>query len=114
VAAQAVPRGAQPGPTSRDPKWQRAAAALQAHDYDAAEAALRELETSGAARDRDAASLALAQVLLRRGRDVEGRARLERLSTHASSTPVREQARALLDDFFASGGRSVGTPVVPQ
>jgi hypothetical protein len=88
--------------------------ALEVHDYDDAESALHELETSGAAGDRDAASLALAQVLLRRGRSVEARARLERLSSHASSPPVRTQAAALLGDIFSSGGRSAGTPAVPQ
>ena len=72
-----------PEPATTDPKWRRAAAALRAHDYDAAETALREVERAGAAADREAASLALAQVLLTRGRVVEARARLQRLSARA-------------------------------
>jgi hypothetical protein len=99
--------------TATDPKWQRAAAALKARDYAAAETALREVETAGAPNDRDPASLALAQVLLTRGRMVEARARLERLSVHASSPLVREKATALLADS-ASAGRSAATPAVPQ
>jgi len=97
-----------------DPKWQRAAAALKVHDYAAAETALRDVETAGTPADRDAATLALAQVLLTRGRVVEARARLERLSGHAGAPLVREKAAALLSDLFAAEGRSSGTPAVPQ
>ncbi len=101
-------------PPLYDPKWQRAAVALKARNYDAAESALREVETSGAVSDRDAASLALAQVLLTRGRVVEARARLERLSSHASSALVREQAAALLADTFSGAGRSSAAFPVPE
>lgn len=102
----------EPAPT--DPKWQRAATALKTHDYSAAEAALREVETTGAPGDRDAASLALAQVLLTRGRVVEARARLERLRARASSALVREKAAALLGDVFSFGGRSSAAAPVPE
>ena len=101
-------------PPVTDPKWQRAAAALKVHDYAAAETALRDVETAGTPADRDAASLALAQVLLTRGRVVEARARLERLSSHAGAPLVREKAAALLSDLFAAEGRSSRTPAVPQ
>ncbi|HEV8548029.1 MAG TPA: hypothetical protein VGQ57_03355 [Polyangiaceae bacterium] len=101
-------------PTASDPKWQRAAAALKAHQYDAAESSLREVERTGATGDRDAASLALAQVLLTRGRTVEARARLERLRSHASSAVVSEKAASLLEDGFSSAGRSSGSFPVPQ
>jgi hypothetical protein len=97
-----------------DPKWQRAAAALKLHDYATAETALREIERAGTPGDRDAASLALAQVLLTRGRGVEARARLERLSVHASVPLVREKARALLAEIFSSPERSSTAPPVPQ
>lgn len=97
-----------------DTKWQRAATALKALDYDAAETALRELETGGAPGDRDAASLAVAQVLLTRGRVVEARARLEHLSTAASSSLVREKATALLRALRSNGDRSSEKPSVPQ
>jgi len=97
-----------------DPQWQRAAAALRVHDYASAEQALREVEIGGAPGDRDAASLALAQVLLSRGRAVEARARLERLQTRASSALVRSKAQALLEATFSSDGRSSAAPPVPQ
>jgi len=101
-----------PEPPASDPKWQRAAAALKTHDYSAAENALREVETTGTPGDRDAASLALAQVLLTRGRTVEARARLERLTQRAGSALVREKAASLLADLSASGERSgAGAPV---
>jgi hypothetical protein len=97
-----------------DPKWRRAAAALKARDYPAAENALREVETTGTPGDRDAASLALAQVLLTRGRVVEARARLERLRQRAGSALVREKATTLLAELSSSGGRSFAPPSVPQ
>lgn len=101
-----------PEPPASDPKWQRAAAALKTHNYSAAENALREVETTGTPSDRDAASLALAQVLLTRGRAVEARARLERLTQRAGSALVREKAAALLTDLLAPGERSgAGAPV---
>ena len=109
-----APRAVLPEPSPTDPKWQRAAAALKTRNYPAAESALREVETTGAPGDRDAASLALAQVLLTRGRVVEARARLERLSQRAGSTLVRDKARALLAEISSSGGRSPAAPSVPQ
>jgi hypothetical protein len=101
-------------PPTADPKWQRAAATLKAHDYSAAENALRELETTGTPSDRDAASLALAQVLLTRGRTVEARARLERLNQRAGSALVREKAAALLAELSAPGERSGSGAPVPH
>ncbi len=110
----AAPQAVLEEPPTIDPKWQRAAAALRARDYEAAEEALREVETAGAPADRDAASLALAQVLLTRGRVVEARARLERLSMHAGSALVREKATTLLAELSSPGDRSIATPTVPQ
>jgi hypothetical protein len=101
-------------PSAADPKWQRAAAALKVHDYEAAEHALRELEMSGTAGDRDAASLAVAQVLLTRGRSVEARARLEQLRTRALSPLVRSKAAALLASPAAAAERSFEPPPVTQ
>lgn len=112
-AASSAPRVALDESLS-DPKWQRAAAALKARNYEAAESALREVEASGRVSDRDAASLALAQVLLTRGRRVEARARLQRLSAQASSPLVREQATALELQAFSSGGRSAAAFPVPE
>jgi hypothetical protein len=109
-----VPHATLVEPGETDPTWQRAAAALKAHDYAAAEKALREVEMGGVPGDRDAASLALAQVLLTRGREVEARARLERLRARGSSPLVREKAAALLGDTFSSAGRSSAVPAVPQ
>lgn len=103
-----------PEPPASDPKWQRAASALKTHDYSAAENALREVETTGTPSDRDAASLALAQVLLTRGRTVEARARLQRLVQRAGSAVVRAKAAALLADPAATGDRSSAGAPVPQ
>jgi hypothetical protein len=97
-----------------DPKWQRAASALKARDYDASESALRELELAGTPADREAASLAVAQVLLTKGRLVEARARLERLRASAASALVREKAAALLTDPISTAERSPPAPAVPQ
>ena len=103
-----------PAPLATDPEWQRAATALKRQDLTAAEAALRGVETTGTASDRDAASLALAQVLLTRGRLVEARARLERLSKSSGSATVREKATALLAQLSSSVERSIPAPLVPQ
>jgi hypothetical protein len=113
-AVGSTPQVALPEVTTADAKWQRAAVALKARDYTTAETALRELERGGTPSERDAASLSLAQVLLTRGRTVEARARLERLSVNASSAAVREKATALLAGSFSSGERSSGAPPVPQ
>ncbi|HEY3500450.1 MAG TPA: hypothetical protein VGK73_37415 [Polyangiaceae bacterium] len=101
-------------PSTADPKWQRAATALKARDYATAESSLRELETAGAPGDRDAASLALAQVLLARGQRVDARARLSRLSATSASPVVREKAAALLAELLSNGERSDPAPAVPQ
>lgn len=101
-------------PLATDPEWQRAATALKRQDLAAAEAALREVETTGTASDRDAASLALAQVLLKRGRLVEARARLERLRERSGSAIVREKAAALLAQLSSSGERSFPARPVPE
>lgn len=109
-----APHAILPDPAPTDPKWQRAAGALKARDYVAAERVLREVETTGMPSDRDAASLALAQVLLTRGRTVEARARLERLTQRAGSALVREKAAALLADPSAPAERSFPLAPVPQ
>jgi len=72
------------------------------------------VETTGTPSDRDAASLALAQVLLTRGRTVEARARLERLVRRAGSAVVREKAAALLAEPSTAGDRSNAVGPVPQ
>lgn len=96
---------------ARDPKWQHVAAALRAHDYAAAEASLGDLEVAGPAANREAASLALAQVLIAQGRTAEARARLERLRDHGQSPLVREKAKSLISGF-AAPNRS--TPTAPD
>ena len=113
-AAEAPHAVVLPEPPTDDPKWRRAATALKTHDYSAAEHALREVETTGTLSDRDAASLALAQVLLTRGRTVEARARLERLVRRAGSAVVREKAAALLAEPSTAGDRSNAAGPVPQ
>jgi hypothetical protein len=89
-----------------DPTWQRAAMALRSHDYAPAEAALSSLEVRGAPADREAASLALAQVYLARGQSAEARVRLEQLSKSARSELTREKARTLLANSVLSSQRS--------
>ncbi|HTQ06494.1 MAG TPA: hypothetical protein VMI54_21690 [Polyangiaceae bacterium] len=102
-----VPSGSAAG-SRADPSWQRAAVALRGHDYPAAEAALTDLETRGSASDRDAASLALAEVLLAEGRSDAARTRLERLSAGAQTPLTRDKARALLASSSSSVNRSPG------
>jgi len=100
VQREAASSLAAPAPPSAsphvDPTWQRAAVALRAHDYDAAAAAFSDLESHGTSSERDAASLALAEVLLAQGRTAAARARLEALSTSATAAVTRDKARALL------------------
>jgi hypothetical protein len=113
-SARSSLHGVLPERAAADPQWQRAASALRARDYAAAEGALRELETAGVTGDREAASLALAQVLLARGRAVEARARLERLRTTAGSQLVRAKADTLLAESNSRSDRSSSGVPVPQ
>jgi len=76
--------------------WQRAAAALRGGDLSTAEAALAELESSDSSRDRQAAELARAQVLVRRGRVAEAIPTLQRLAREGNSPVIRTQAATLL------------------
>jgi hypothetical protein len=76
--------------------WQRAAAALRGGDLPTAEAALAELESSDSSRDRQAAELARAQVLVRRGRVAEAVPTLQRLAREGNSPVIRTQAATLL------------------
>jgi hypothetical protein len=98
------------GPAALDARWQRVAAALKAHDYAAAESGLRELEASTLPATREAGSLALAQVLLARGRPVEARSRLERLRASASTPAVQKRAESLLLELDAPAERSSAAP----
>jgi hypothetical protein len=114
-------RRAVPGPAPavsaaapRDPKWQHVADALRARDFVAAQTALVELEAAGTPADRDAATLALAQVLVTVGRLSDARARLERLSTSSASAVVREQAARLLADISSAADRSDGQGAATQ
>jgi hypothetical protein len=96
-----------------NPKWQRAARALRERDYSEAHAALDELERSENRADAEAASLALAQVLVAQGREREARGRLERLVASARSKLVRDKARALLLEIDA-GDRSRAAPAATK
>jgi hypothetical protein len=97
-----------------EPQWQRVARALKQRDYAEAQLALAALESGAASDEREAASLALSQVLLAKGRGVEARARLERLQIDARSALVREKARLLLDEISAASQRSAPGSAVTQ
>lgn len=110
TAAPELARSRANGDFRVDPTWQRAAAALRTHDYAAAEAALFDLEHQGTPSAREAASLALAQVLLARGQTATARTRLERLSVSAHSVVTRDKARALLSAPSVGSDRSNSEP----
>ena len=78
--------------------WQRAAAALRGGDIQSADAALARLEQSESLRDRQAAELARAQLLMSRGRIAEATPKLQRLAREADSSVVRAQATSMLQD----------------
>ena len=99
-----------PDALARDAKWQDVARALEARDHARAETALAALENGGTTPDREAASLALAQVLIANGRAGEAHARLERLSASAHSELVRQKAETLLGEMGAQRHRSTGAP----
>jgi len=80
-------------------EWQRAAEALRGGDLRTAEAALAELENSQSLHDRQAAELARAQLLVRRGRAREALPTLQRLAREGDSPVIRSQAATLLDSF---------------
>lgn len=76
--------------------WERAAAALRSGDISAAEAALANLEKSDNVLDRQAAELAQAQLLVRRGRAAEAASTLQRLVREGGSAVIRSQAASTL------------------
>ena len=82
-------------PTFVQEQWQRAATALRAHDFVAAEAAFIQIERSVGGAEGDAARLARAQLLASYGRSAEARALASDLQEHAQSALVRDKARAL-------------------
>lgn len=103
-----------PDALTKDTKWQDVARALEARDHASAETALGALENGSSTPDREAASLALAQVLIANGRGGEARTRLERLSASAGSELVRRKAETLLSEMDAQRHRSTGTPEATQ
>jgi len=76
--------------------WERAAVALRNGDLAAAEAALANLEQSDNLLDRQAAELARAQLLVKRGRAAEARSTLQRLARDGGSALIRSQAASTL------------------
>jgi thioredoxin-like negative regulator of GroEL len=84
-------------------QWQRAARGLREGDFAGANAALRALtrQTSGA--EREAAQLALAQLLLSHRQSAEAVPLLRALQTSASLSSVRRKATELLSRREESG-----------
>jgi len=80
-------------------EWQRAAAALRGGDLPTADAALAKLESSASLRDRQAAELARAQLLVGRGRVSDATPTLQRLAREGDSPVIRSQAATLLKSF---------------
>jgi hypothetical protein len=99
VAPQAAePRGPAPAASTSTSTsdWQRAAIALRAGELGAAEAALEKLENSASPLDRQAAELARAQLLVKRGMRAEATPALQRLAREGSSEVIRSQAASVL------------------
>jgi hypothetical protein len=80
-------------------EWQRAAAALRVGDLPAAEAALAKLEQSEDLRDRQAAELARAQLLVGRGRGEAAVPTLQRLAREGVSPVIRSRAASVLNNL---------------
>ena len=97
----APPSAAPPSPASMGSAsdWQRAAAALRGGDLSAAEAALATLERSDSLRDREAAELARAQLLVGRGLVAEATPTLQRLAREGGSAVIRSQAASMLQSL---------------
>jgi len=91
--------GTLPSALSSASDWQRAADALRDGDLLTAEAALAKLEASHSLHDRQAAELARAQLLVRRGRAPEAIPTLQRLAREGDSPVIRSQAATLLNSF---------------
>lgn len=79
--------------------WQIAAAALRSGDLSTAEAALAKLEQSDSLRDREAAELARAQLLVSSGRTAEATITLHRLARDGHSPVIRSQAASMLQNL---------------
>lgn len=85
-------------PESSNGEWARVAQALRASDFEGARAALSRLKRSANTREREAAELAEAQLLVKAGDRTSPRSTLVRLSRDALSPLVRAQANALLNE----------------
>jgi predicted Zn-dependent protease len=100
AAAQRAPALASAASAASASDWQRAAAALREGDLAAAEAALSKLEQSDSVRDRQAAELARAQLLVRRGRVAEAIPTLQRLAREGGTPVIRSQAASMLQTLL--------------
>jgi len=94
-----VPVPATAGSTASASDWQVAAAALRSGDLPTAEAALAKLEQSDSLRDRQAAELARAQLLVGSGRTSEAIPTLRRLALAGNSPVIRAQAASMLQNL---------------
>jgi hypothetical protein len=79
--------------------WQRAATALRTGELGVAEAALEKLEKSDNPLDRQAAELARAQLLVKRGMRAEATPTLQRLAREGGSEVIRSQATSVLQSM---------------
>ena len=77
-------------------QWQRAARGLREGDFAGANAALRQLTSQTSGAEREAAQLALAQLLLSHGQSAEAVPLLRALQASARSSSVRRKATELL------------------
>jgi Mg/Co/Ni transporter MgtE len=82
--------------------WSNVANALRENDVQSAERELSRLELSDKAEEREAATLARAQILISAGRKREAAALLDKLAAHAQSALVRGKASALLAELKKS------------
>jgi len=99
VIAQPAPSSSAAQLTDSASDWQRAATALRSGDLLTAEEALTKLERSDSLRDREAAELARAQLLVSRGRVAEAIPTLRRLARVGDSPVTRSQATSVLQSL---------------
>jgi len=99
AAPPRMPVPASAASTASSSDWQIAAAALRSGDLSAAEAALAKLEQSDSLRDREAAELARAQLLVSSGRTAEATPTLHRLARDGHSPVIRSQAASMLQNL---------------
>ena len=103
-ASSMPPAVASPNASSPSSEWVVAAAAMRARDYAAAERAFANLATSGDAKTRDEARLALAQVQIADGRASAARAELVELAASGATPFVRKRAGEALTSLDRSAG----------